>query len=131
MAKTDAQRAEQHEPGPIPDDVRAAVDAALDKKAARVTLLDLRGAGAFADFFVICTGTNIRQVQAIADSIEERLKQSGVRPAHVEGYDRAEWILLDYFDFIIHVFTPDTREFYSLDRLWGTATRTEMATETR
>ena len=131
MAKTDAQRAEHHEPGPIPDDVRAAVDAALDRKAARVTLLDLRGAGAFADFFVICTGTNIRQVQAIADSIEERLKQSGIRPAHVEGYDRAEWILLDYFDFIVHVFTPDTREFYSLDRLWGTATRTEMATEPR
>jgi ribosome-associated protein len=107
------------------------VDAALDKKATRVTLMDLRGAGAFADFFVICTGTNIRQVQAIADAVEERLKQVGIRPAHVEGYDRAEWILLDYFDFIVHVFTPDTREFYSLDRLWGTATRTEMATDAR
>ncbi len=126
MARTDVQRAE-HEPAPIPDDVRTAVDAALDKKATRVTLLDLRGAGAFADFFVICTGTNVRQVQAIADAVEERLKQSGIRPAHVEGYDRAEWILLDYFDFIVHVFTPDTREFYALDRLWGTAIRTEMA----
>lgn len=130
MAKPDVQRAE-HEPAPIPDDVRAAVDAALDKKATRVTLLDLRGVGAFADFFVICTGTNIRQVQAIADGVEERLKQTGTRPAHVEGYDRAEWVLLDYFDFIVHVFTPDTREFYSLDRLWGTATRTEMAAESR
>ncbi len=130
MASTDAQRAE-HEPAPIPEDVRAAIDAALDKKATRVTLMDLRGAGAFADFFVICTGTNIRQVQAIADSVEERLKADGDRPAHVEGYDRAEWILLDYFDFIVHVFTPDTREFYSLDRLWGTAHRTEMATDTR
>ncbi len=130
MARTDAQRAE-HEPAPIPDDIRAAVEAALDKKSTRVTLMDLRGAGAFTDFFVICTGTNVRQVQAIADSIEERLKETGVRPAHVEGYDRAEWILLDYFDFIVHVFTPDTREFYSLDRLWGTATRTEMATEAR
>ena len=128
MARTDAQRAE-HEPAPIPDDIRAAVEAALDKKSTRVTLMDLRGAGAFTDFFVICTGTNVRQVQAIADSIEERLKETGVRPAHVEGYDRAEWILLDYFDFIVHVFTPDTREFYSLDRLWGTATRTEMATD--
>ncbi len=130
MASTDAQRAE-HEPAPIPEDVRAAIDAALDKKATRVTLMDLRGAGAFADFFVICTGTNIRQVQAIADSVEERLKADGIRSAHVEGYDRAEWILLDYFDFIVHVFTPDTREFYSLDRLWGTAHRTEMATEAR
>jgi ribosome-associated protein len=130
MARTDAQRAE-HEPAPIPDDVRAAVDAALDKKATRVTLMDLRGAGAFADFFVICTGTNMRQVQAIADAVEERLKQSGVRPAHVEGYDRAEWILLDYFDVIVHVFTPAPREFYALDRLWGNATRTEMVTEPR
>ena len=126
MANTDVQRAER-EPAPIPEDVQAAIDAALDKKATRVTLLDLRGAGAFADFFVICTGTNVRQVQAIADGIEERLKPEGHRPAHVEGYDRAEWILLDYFDFIVHVFTPDTREFYSLDRLWGNAVRTELA----
>ena len=130
MANTAVQRAE-HEPAPLPDDVRAAVDAALDKKSPRVTLLDLRGAGAFADFFMICTGTNVRQVQAIADGIEARLKSEGLRPAHVEGYDRAEWILLDYFDFIVHVFTPDTREFYSLDRLWGTAIRTEMAGDGR
>ena len=130
MAKPDVQRAE-HEPAPIPDDVRAVVDAALDKKATRVTMLDLRGVGAFADFFVICTGTNIRQVQAIADAVEAKLKEQGLRPAHVEGYDRAEWVLMDYFDFIVHVFTPDTREFYSLDRLWGTATRTEMAVDER
>jgi ribosome-associated protein len=130
MANTDVQRA-GHEPAPLPDDVRLTVDAALDKKSPRVTLLDLRGAGAFADFFVICTGTNVRQVQAIADGIEARLKTEGLRPAHVEGYDRAEWILLDYFDFIVHVFTPDTREFYSLDRLWGTAIRTEMAGDGR
>jgi ribosome-associated protein len=63
--------------------------------------------------------------------VEEKLKAQGLRPAHVEGYDRAEWILLDYFDFIVHVFMPDTREFYSLDRLWGTAPRTEMAAEVR
>lgn len=125
MAKTDAQRAEQA-PAPIPEDVRAAVDAALDKKATRVTVLDLRGAQAFADLFVICTGTNVRQVQAIADAIEARLREQGTRPAHIEGYDRAEWILLDYFDFIVHVFTPDTREFYALERLWGNATRLEQ-----
>ncbi|MGI8673111.1 MAG: ribosome silencing factor [Luteitalea sp.] len=129
MAKTDAQRAE-YVPAPIPEDVRAAVDAALDKQATRVTVLDLRADQAFADFFIICTGSNIRQVQAIADAVEARLKALEVRPAHVEGYDRAEWILLDYFDFIVHVFTPDTREFYALERLWGRAARTEMA-ETR
>ncbi len=128
MAKTDAQRAE-HEPAPVPDDVRAVVDAAVDRKSTRVTLMDLRSVGAFTDFFVICTGTNSRQVQAIADAVEEKLKGQGLRPAHVEGYDRGEWILLDYFDFIVHVFMPDTREFYSLDRLWGTAARTEMAAE--
>jgi len=126
MAKTDAQRAE-YVPAPIPEDVRVAVDAALDKQATRVTVLDLREDQAFTDFFIICTGSNIRQVQAIADAVEARLKASEVRPAHVEGYDRAEWILLDYFDFIVHVFTPDTREFYSLERLWGRAARTEMA----
>ena len=130
MAKTDAQRATQ-EPAPIPDEVRTAVDAALGRQSSRVTLMDLRGAGAFTDFFLICTGTNIRQVQAIADAVEATLKTEGRRPAHVEGYDRAEWILLDYFDFIVHVFMPDTREFYSLDRLWGTAARTEMAAEVR
>ena len=130
MVTTDAQRAE-HAPAPIPDDVRAAVDAAIDRKATRVTVMDLRGAGAFTDFFVICTGTNIRQVQAIADGVEASLKAMDRRPAHVEGYDRAEWILLDYFDVIVHVFMPDTREFYSLDRLWGTAPRTEMVPAVR
>lgn len=126
MPNTDAQRAERIQ-APIPDDVRAAVEAARDKKATRVTVLDLRGDQAFADLFVICTGSNVRQVQAIADGIEARLKEQGTRPAHIEGYDRAEWILLDYFDFIVHVFTPDTREFYALERLWGNATRLEMA----
>lgn len=130
MAKTDAQRA-GHEPAPIPEEVRTAVDAALGRQSSRVTLMDLRGLGAFTDFFVICTGNNTRQVQAIADAIEEALKAEGRRPAHVEGYDRAEWILIDYFDFIVHVFMPDTREFYSLDRLWGTAPRSEMAAEVR
>jgi len=125
MAKTDAQRAE-HEPAPIPDDVRGVIDAALDRKATRVTLMDLRGAGAFTDFFVICTGTNIRQVQAIADAVEEKLKAQGLRPAHIEGYGRAEWILLDYFDFVVHVFSRHARDFYGLDRLWGSATRIEV-----
>ena len=125
MAKTDAQRAE-HEPAPIPDDVRAAVDAALDRKATRVTLMDLRGAGAFTDFFVICTGANTRQVQAIADAVQAALAKKGSKPALVEGADRAEWVLVDYFDFVFHIFTPATREFYGLERLWGDAEKVDV-----
>lgn len=111
----------------LPADVALAVSAALDKKAEQVHVLDLRKGSAFTDFFIIATGTNIRQVQAIADGIEETLKKTGVRPALVEGYSRAEWILLDYFDFIVHVFTPATREFYALERLWGDAERVEVS----
>jgi ribosome-associated protein len=105
----------------LPADVALAISAALDKKAENVQVLDLRGGSAFTDFFIIATGNNIRQCQAIADGIEAALKKTGVRPALVEGYSRAEWILLDYFDFIVHVFTPATRDFYALERLWGDA----------
>lgn len=105
----------------LPADVKLAVDAALDKKAEDVVVLDLRKASAFTDCFVICTGTNIRQVQAIADGVEEALRKKGLKPALVEGYQRGEWILIDYFDFIVHVFAPATREFYGLERLWGDA----------
>jgi len=107
-------------------DVGRAVRAALDKKAVDVVVLDLRETPAFTDFFVLCSGTSQRQVKAIADGIEEALRAAKVRPAHVEGYDRAEWILMDFFTFIVHVFTPQTREFYSLERLWGDAKRTEV-----
>lgn len=108
-------------------DVGRAVRAALDKKAADVLVLDLRNTPAFTDFFVICSGQSTRQVKAIADGIEEALKTAKVRPAHIEGYDRAEWILMDYFTFIVHVFTPQTRTFYSLERLWGDAERIEVS----
>lgn len=104
-------------------ELTAAVAAALDKKAQDVVVLDLTRASAFTDFFVICTGTNIRQVQAIADAVQEAV---GAKPALVEGYPRAEWILIDYFDFIVHVFMPATREFYALERLWGDAERVEV-----
>ena len=126
MVNTDAQR-EPLSPMELPEDVAAAVDAARDKKALRVTVLDLRGADAFTDLFIVCTASNVRQAQAIADAIEERLRERGRRVAHIEGYDRAEWVLLDYFDFIVHVFTADTREFYALERLWGKAPRIELA----
>ena len=110
----------------LTSEVTKAVQAALDKKALEVVVLDLRGTPAFTDFFVLCSGQTHRQVKAIADNVEEVLKTAGIRPAHIEGYERAEWILMDYFTFIVHVFTPQTREFYSLERLWGAAERVEM-----
>ena len=110
---------------------RKAVRAALDKKASDVVVLDLRDTPAFTDFFVLCSGQSTRQVKAIADAVEEALRAAKVRPAHVEGYDRAEWILMDYFTFIVHVFTPQTRAFYSLERLWGDAERIESRARSR
>jgi ribosome-associated protein len=107
-------------------DMTAAIAAALDKKAQDVSVLDLTKASAFTDFFVICTGGNKRQVQAIADAVQEALGRHGTKPALVEGYERAEWVLIDYFDFIVHVFTPATREFYSLEKLWGGAERIDV-----
>jgi ribosome-associated protein len=112
-------------------DVAQAVKAALDKKASDVVVLDLRGTSAFTDFFVLCSGLNQRQVKAIADAIEETLRAAKIRPAHIEGYDRAEWVLMDFFSFIVHVFTPQTRQFYSLERLWGDAERIEVTDEPR
>ena len=102
-----------------------AMGAAEDKKAENLVLLDLRKAAGFTDFFVICTGTNARQIRAIADGVMEALAAEGTKPAHIEGYERSEWILLDYFDFIVHVFASETRLFYGLERLWGSAERVE------
>jgi ribosome-associated protein len=111
----------------LPLQIDRAIAAADDKKAVDLVVLDLRKAAGFTDFFVIASGTNARQVRAIADSVMEALAADGVKPAHVEGYDRSEWILLDYFDFIVHIFAPETRVFYSLERLWGNAERIEVA----
>ncbi len=111
----------------LPSEVTSAVAAALDKKASDIVVLDLRHTPAFTDFFVVCSGQNSRQVKAIADNIEDTLRQAGVRPAHVEGYDRAEWILMDFFTLIVHVFAPQKRDFYGLERLWGDAIRIEIA----
>jgi ribosome-associated protein len=109
--------------------LRLAVEAARNKKATAMTLLDLRKTGAFTDYFLMCTGGNPRQVQAIADAVEGALKAQKVRPTHVEGYERAEWVLLDYFDFIVHVFSLQARQFYGLERLWGNAVRHELPDE--
>jgi ribosome-associated protein len=111
----------------LPKELKLAIAAAADKKAEDVTLLDLRKASAFTDFFLICTGTNIRQVQAIADGIEDAVREAGAKPSLVEGYARGQWVLLDYFDFIVHIFMPQTREFYGLERLWGDAKKIEVA----
>jgi ribosome-associated protein len=113
----------------LPAEVSRAVRAALDKKATNVVVLDLRHTPAFTDFFVLCSGQSTRQVKAIADSIEDALREAGIRAAHVEGYQRADWILMDFFSLIVHVFAPHTRDFYSLERLWGDAVRIEMSDE--
>jgi ribosome-associated protein len=110
-------------------EVARAVQAALDKKATDVLVLDLRQTPAFTDYFVLCSGQNPRQVRAIADAVEEALRAVKVRPSHIEGYDRAEWILMDFFNFIVHVFVPQTRQFYSLERLWGNAERIDVSEE--
>jgi ribosome-associated protein len=122
MAKTEKRR----KPTRLPAQIERAVRAAEDKKALDLVVLDLRKAAGFTDYFVICSGANARQVRAIADAVTDALGAENVKPAHVEGYDRSEWILLDYFDFIVHVFAPETRMFYSLERLWGSAERIEV-----
>jgi ribosome-associated protein len=90
-------------------------------------VLDLRQAADFTDFFLLLSGTNQRQLVAIADAVIEALRARGRRPDHTEGYPRQEWILLDYGDFVVHVFTPRTRAFYDLERLWGGARRLEVS----
>jgi ribosome-associated protein len=110
--------------GRLPVAVTTAVRAALDKKAEDVIVLDLRKAGGFTDHFVICTGGNPRQITAIADSVRETLRtELHERPTLSEGVDKSEWILLDYFNFVVHIFSRDCRTFYGLERLWGAAQR--------
>ena len=108
--------------------VSEAIRACLEKKAEEITVLELEeGSGAFTDYFVVCSGSNPRQVQAIADEVELRLKNAGQRPTHVEGYRQAEWVLLDYVDFVVHIFSEKARKFYDLERLWKSARRMEAA----
>ena len=113
----------------LPRQVALAVKAADDKQATNIVVLDLRKAAGFTDYFVICSGSNSRQIRAIADGVIDALGADGEKPAHVEGNDRSEWILLDYFDFIVHVFAPGTRTFYGLERLWGNAEQVSAAEE--
>jgi len=102
-----------------------AITACQDKKAEDINILELeKDSGAFTDYFVVCSGTNPRQIQAIADEVELRLKRSlGLYAAHIEGYNQAEWVLLDYVDFVVHVFAENARRYYDLERLWKSARR--------
>ncbi|HEX8708332.1 MAG TPA: ribosome silencing factor [Pyrinomonadaceae bacterium] len=109
--------------------VCAALRAASDRKALELVVLDLRELASFTDYFIITSGTNVRQVQAIADAVVDQLKQQGSRPARVEGYNTAEWVLVDYGDFIVHVFEDKARRFYDLERLWRDAVRVPLPAE--
>ena len=97
------------------------LEAAAEKKADQPVAINLKGIASFTDGFIICSGAQRRQTQAICDSIIERLEAAGERASHVEGYNRGDWILIDLSDLIVHVFTPETRDFYNLERLWGDA----------
>ena len=108
--------------------VSEAIAACQDKKAEEVTILELeKDSGAFTDYFVVCSGTNPRQIQAIADAVDERLETLGLRATHTEGYKQAEWVLLDYVDFVVHIFSENARRYYELERLWKSARRLEPA----
>jgi ribosome-associated protein len=111
--------------------VEIAARAAGEKKATEIVALDLREVASFTEYFVICTGANTRQVQAISNSVEDELRRAGKRPLHIEGYSTGEWILLDYGDFIMHVFSNSSRRFYDLERLWRDAGPVKLPEESR
>ena len=114
---------------PLDERISTALNAASDKKALDMVVLDLRGVATFTDYFLITSGANVRQVQAIADEVVERLKKQGTRAQRVEGYRSAEWVLVDYGDFIVHVFDNKSRQFYDLERLWRDAARVALPGE--
>jgi ribosome-associated protein len=107
--------------------LRVAVEAARDKKAADIVVLDLRGLASFTDYFLICSGGSSRQLVTIADEIDEKLRGTRRKPTHIEGYPRGEWILMDYVDFVVHIFVPTSRAYYDLERLWGDAKKLAVA----
>ena len=118
MKKTDA----------LTSQLTTAIAACQDKKAEELTILQMdKNSGAFTDYFVICSGSNPRQIQAISDEVELRLKRAGTYPNNIEGYKQAEWVLLDYVDFVVHVFSATARSYYDLERLWRTAKKVEPA----
>ncbi len=109
--------------------LQAAARAAAGKKALDIVALDLRELGSVADFFLICSGASERQVESIADAVEDALDPQGVRPWHIEGRESRRWVLLDYVDLVVHVFHERTRQYYLLERLWGDAHRVSLDLE--
>src|SRR5215472_13273244 len=117
------QGEKQHQLSHKENQLSDAIEAALDKKAQDAVVLELGEICSFTDYFLICTGTSTRHNQTIAEHIEETLKKQGVRPLHMEGLSEGEWILLDYVDFVVHIFSSRAREFYDLERLWRAGKR--------
>ncbi len=113
----------------LPADVRLAVEAAQNKKAAGIVVLDFSGLGAFTGYFVICTAFSSRQVQAVSEEVEEQLARARRVPLHREGFPSAEWVLLDFGGFLVHVFSEAARRYYDLERLWRSAKRLEIPDE--
>ena len=119
-------RSDKEPAAELSSELNCAVEAALDKKAQDLIVIDVAEVCSFTDNFIICTGTSSRHNQTIADGIEEQLRQKEVRSLHIEGRTEGEWILMDYFDFVIHIFTARTREFYDLERLWRAGRRRNL-----
>ncbi len=117
----DAKKAKTVTKRGLPTDVKVAVKAGQAKKGEEILVLDLRGAASFTDFFVIMHGNSSRQNAAISETIEQELKASGVRPLGVEGTQHGEWILMDYGNFVVHIFSKQARDYYSLEKLWADA----------
>ena len=110
----------------LPRHVRQVVSAVHDKKGFDVLILDLTDSDAFTDYFVMCSAKSTRQVRSVVDEIGQQLGKLRNRPSHIEGYDHGEWVLMDYFDVVVHVFTQETRHFYNLERLWGNAAQIQI-----
>lgn len=112
-----------------PEVIRRVGELALQRKALDVVALDLRGINSATDYFVLASGASDVQVKAIAGHVVDEMKKEGQRPDHVEGMEGGRWVLLDYIDFVVHVFHPEAREFYQLESLWGDAPRTVFLDE--
>jgi ribosome-associated protein len=113
-------------PNSLDPEIRLAVEAAQDKQALDISVLNLRGSGAFADYFLLCSGSSQPQIQAIGEAVEEKLGRLGRHVAHREGKSSAEWVLLDYGYFVVHIFSERARQYYDLERLWRNAERVDF-----
>lgn len=107
----------------LPNDIRVSLKASQAKKGEGMVILNLKGISSFTDYFVVMHGNSKRQNVAICENVERELKENDIRPESIEGRENAEWILMDYGNFIIHIFSKETREYYSLEKLWGDAPR--------